>query len=393
MTIPEIKTVLYVGAGTMGCYNSLAAAISGYKVVLYDVNADTLARVPQRHQEFVAMLVGGGYCTAEAAAEALPRVRVTADLKQATAGADLVSESVFERVDIKRDIHRQLDALCPPHTILTTNSSALPLSAIEDVVMRGERFAALHSHLGSPLVDIVGGPRTDPAVIQLLERYVRSTGGVPLVLKKEHPGYVLNAILGPVMSAAMLLLIKGAATVEEVDSSWMRRHRAAIGPFGMMDLFGLNLIYDSWQYREEDAANREPRQGILDLLGPMLERGELGVKSGSGFYQYPQPRYQQADFLGSTIDNQQATDTLLVALLANALVVAGCDVAAPVDIDRAWMAGTYLETGPFATLDQLGVGAFRHLLQAQVDGGYIDAARARAATAYLDSRAANGQQQ
>ena len=333
------------------------------------------------------MLVGGGYCTSEAATEALTRVTVTADLKQATAYADLVSESVFERVDIKRDIHRQLDENCPPHTILTTNSSALPVSAIEDVVLRGDRFAALHSHLGSPLVDIVGGPRTAPAVIELLERYVLSTKGVPLVLKKEHPGYVLNAILGPVMSTAMLLLINGAATVEEVDSSWMRRHRAAIGPFGMMDLFGLNLIYDSWQYRQEDATNREQRQGVLGLLEPMLERGELGVKSGSGFYQYPQPRYQQADFLECTSDSQPATDALLVALLGNALVVAGCDVAAPADIDRAWKAGTYLEIGPFAILDQLGAGAFRQLLQAQLDGGYIDSGRARAATTYLDGYA------
>lgn len=393
MTIPEIKTVLYVGAGTMGCYNSLAAAVSGYQVVVYDVSADTLAQVPQRHQEFAAMLVGGGYCTSEAATEALTRVTVTADLKQAAADADLVSESVFERVDIKRDIHRQLDEICPPHTILTTNSSALPVSAIEDVVMRGERFAALHSHLGSPLVDIVGGPRTAPAVIDLLERYVLSTKGVPLVLKKEHPGYVLNAMLGPVMSTAMLLLINGAATVEEVDSSWMRRHQAAIGPFGMMDLFGLNLIYDSWQYRQEDATNREQRQGVLGLLEPMLERGELGVKSGSGFYQYPQPRYQQADFLEGTSDNQPATDALLVALLGNALVVAGCDVAAPADIDRAWTAGTYLETGPFATLDQLGTGVFRQLLQVQLGEGYIDSGRARAATAYLDVYAtAAGQQ-
>jgi 3-hydroxybutyryl-CoA dehydrogenase len=393
VTIPEIKTVLYVGAGTMGCYNSLAAAVSGYQVVLYDVSADTLAQVPGRHQEFVAMLVGGGYCTPEAASEALTRVTVTDDLKQAAADADLVSESVFERIDVKRDIHRQLDEICPPHTILTTNSSALPVSAIEDVVMRGERFAALHSHLGSPLVDIVGGPRTAPGIIELLERYVLSTRGVPLVLKKEHPGYVLNAILGPVMSTAMLLLIKGVATVEEVDSSWMRWHEAAIGPFGMMDLFGLKLIYDSWQYREEDAVNGAQRQGILGLLGPMLERGELGQKSGSGFYRYPQPRYQQADFLESTVENKRATDALLVAQVANALVVAGCDVAAPADIDRAWKAGTYLATGPFATLEQLGVGAFRQLLQALVDQGYIDAARARAATTYLDSRAANGQQQ
>ena len=161
MPIEEIKNVCYVGAGTMGCFNSLAAAVSGYQVVLYDVDETTLDAVPERHREMAAMLVGGGYCTEEAIPEALARVTVERDLAAATKEADLVSESVFERLDVKRDIHRRLDEVCPAATILTTNSSHLQVSDMEDVVQRGDRFAALHSHLGSPLVDIVPGPRTD----------------------------------------------------------------------------------------------------------------------------------------------------------------------------------------------------------------------------------------
>ena len=91
---------------------------------------------------------------------AMARIAVVADLELATADADLVSESVFERLDIKRDVHRKLDKTCPAKTILTTNSSYLLLSEFEDVVQRGDRFAALHSYMASPLVDIVGGPRT-----------------------------------------------------------------------------------------------------------------------------------------------------------------------------------------------------------------------------------------
>ena len=125
MPIEEIKTVCFVCAGTMGCVNSLVSAISGYNTVLYDVAADNLNQVPERHQEIAAFLVGSGYCVPETVPEALKRITLSPDLGKATANADLVSESVFERLDLKRKVHQKLDELCPPRTILTTNTSGL----------------------------------------------------------------------------------------------------------------------------------------------------------------------------------------------------------------------------------------------------------------------------
>lgn len=382
MAIAEINRVCFVGAGTMGCYNSIVAAVSGYDVVLYDVSEQTLQQVPQRHTELAAQLVAHGYCSEEAIPVALARVSLVADLEQAVAGADLVSESVFERIDIKRDTHRALDQACPAGTILTTNSSALLVSDIEDVVARGDRFAALHSHLGSPLVDIVGGPRTSAATIDILQRYVQSTGGVPLVLKKEHPGYVLNAMLGPVLSSAMQLLVEGVATIDEIDRTWMISRQAAAGPFGLMDLFGLNLIYDSWQYRE-DAAIAELKPKIIELLGPRVERGELGVKSGRGFYQYPAADYQQPGFLEAGCELPLVYNALMTALIGNALVVAAHDVLEPADIDRAWMTGMFQNIGPFGILEQLGVAQFQQILADQVAAGRFDGRKGQIALDYL----------
>ena len=295
--IEEISTVSYIGAGTMGCYNALAAALSGYRVVLYDVDQRTLAGVPERQREIAAMFVGAGFCKADDIPPALERVSIVADLVEATADADLVSESVFEQLELKREVHRELDAVCPPRAILTTNSSALRVSDIEDVVARGDRFAALHSHFGSPLVDIVPGPRTDPAVIEILRRYVLSVSGVPLILKKEHPGYLLNAMLGPVLRAGLALLVTGQATSEDVDRAWMSRRKAPMGPFGLMDYFGLNLILDTWLHGSGDAIQAALKPAVVELLQPMVERGDLGLKSGRGFYHYPEPTYQQPGFL------------------------------------------------------------------------------------------------
>jgi 3-hydroxybutyryl-CoA dehydrogenase len=368
----------------MGCYNSLVAAISGYRTVLYDADESVLARVPERHRELAALFVGAGFCSEADLPQALARVSVSGDLATAVADADLVSESVFERIDVKRDVHRLLDAHCPPRTILTTNTSALRVSDIEDVVARGDRFAALHSHFGSPLVDIVPGPRTDPAVIDTLKRFVESVSGVPLVLRKEHPGYLLNAMLGPVLRAGLALHVTSGVPLETVDRAWMKERRAPMGPFGLMDLFGLDLILDTWQQGTDDGTRGVHRPSVLALLQPMIERGDLGVKSGRGFYRYPEPAYQQPGFLDYDEDLWPVYRAMAVALVGSAVHLALEDIADPADIDRAWTVGMTLPSGPFALLSDWGQSAFRSALAEEVDTRRFAAEKAAAIEAWLD---------
>ncbi len=394
MTPREIQTVCFVGAGTMGCYNAMAAALSGYQVVLYDVSQQSLDNSGEVLTEMAAFLTGGGYCQADDVPAAMARIQTTADLEEAVAEAELVSESVFERLDIKRDIHRLLDELAPPHTILTTNSSNLLVSDIEDVVARGDRFAALHTHLGSPLVDIVPGSRTAPEVLQQLERYVESTRGVPLLLHKENPGYVLNAMLGPVLSTALALLVGKRGTVAEIDAAWMTGQQASMGPFGMMDLFGLGLIADSWQSRNRDDALQTVRSEVMALLGEMAERGEMGMKSGAGFYRYPEPDYQRPDFATTEAVSGELADSLLTALATNAVILAANNVVTPQEVDRAWKVGTWLPRGPFEILTEQGLPAFLPKLDAAVEQGYISRASAEQVKHWLnDNGTGNGEQQ
>jgi 3-hydroxyacyl-CoA dehydrogenase len=390
MTINEIKTVCFVGAGTMGCVNSLVAAISGYQTVLYDVAEVNLNRVPERHAEIAAFLVDSGYCTREMVSEAVKRVRPIPDLGEATANADLVSESVFERLDLKREVHQKLDELCPPRTILTTNTSALLVSDIEDAVKRGDKFAALHSHLGSLVIDIVGGPRTKPAIIDILKRYVLSLGGTPLVLKKEHPGYVLNAMIGPLVTMAMILVIADQASIEEVDRAWMAYRKASMGPFGMMDLFGLNVVYDGWHQPKSDPNTELLKPLIVPFLTPFIEKGDLGIKTGKGFYTYPDPAYQQSDFLADKTDVSAPYQALITAFVQSAVMVALNAVAQPADIDRAWMAATHLDMGPFGILDQMGIDEFLLLQKQQVDKGLLLPDNAAQAAAYLQQYGLGG---
>jgi enoyl-CoA hydratase/3-hydroxyacyl-CoA dehydrogenase len=382
MTIPEINTVCFIGAGNMGSYNAMVAAISGYQVTLYDIDQAILDAVPQRLREHADFLVAGGYSAEQDIPAAMARIAVLTDMAAATRNADLVSESVFERLDIKRDIHRQLDAVCPPHTILTTNSSSLMVSEIEDVVSRGDRFAALHTHLGSPLVDIVPGPRTDSTICELLERYITSTGGTALMLKKEYPGYVLNAMLGPVMGAAMQLAVDPGASIEDIDRAWMLNHKGPMGPFGMIDLFGLPLLADGLQ-REGDSLKEMKRPQVLALLQSYIDRGELGMKTGRGFYQYPEPAYQQADFAEGSDATDGYHEALLCTLISHGILIAIADILPPAEIDKAWKLGTWLNTGPFEILSQMGNAAVAELVASERDKAHLAPEKAEPVLAWL----------
>jgi 3-hydroxyacyl-CoA dehydrogenase len=358
-TIEEIETVCFVGAGTMGCTNSLVAAISGYKVELYDISEETLKQVEQRFREMGPFLVGAGYCTPAALGAAFQRISVGSNLEKAVANADLVSESIPESRELKREVHQKLDELCPAKTILTTNTSNLLVSEIEDAVGRGDRFAALHSYLASRLIDIVAGPRTTAETIDILCRYVESLNLVPMVLKKENPGYVMNSLLQSILMTANALVVEGNASVEDVDRAYMIHLKAPMGPFGIMDMIGLDLIDSAMsQVQDEFSMEQNMQQKIAALFQTRVERGEFGMKSGKGFYTYPAPDYQQAEFLEETGNESEIYQTLATMFIRRAVTIALADVADPEDIDRTWMVGTGIGIGPFGILEQMGTDEF-----------------------------------
>ncbi|MFC1696185.1 acetoacetate decarboxylase family protein [Pseudomonadota bacterium] len=358
-TIEEIETICFVGAGTMGCINSLVAAISGYQVELYDISEETLKQVEQRYKEFGPFLVGAGYCTTAELMAGFQRISVGFDLEKAVANADLVSESIPENRELKREVHRKLDELCPAKTILTTNTSNLLVSEIEDAVSRGDRFAALHSYLASRLVDIVAGPRTSAETIDILSRYVESLKLVPMVLKKENPGYVMNSLLQSILMTANALVVEGVASVEDVDRAYMIHLKAPMGPFGIMDMIGLDLINSAMsQVQDTVWMVEDMKEKIAALFQARVERGEFGMKSGKGFYTYPAPAYQQADFLEETGNESEIYQALAAALVRRAVTIALADVADPEDIDRTWMVGTGIGIGPFGILERMGADEF-----------------------------------
>ena len=359
----------------MGCANAITAGLAGYKVIIFDISTISLDSVPLRLKEIGNFLAMQGLVLQSEVENVISKIKTTNDLVLATAHADLVSESVFENLDVKREVHKQLDRLCLPHTIITTNTSSFLVSEIDDVVSndRGRLFAALHSHLGSVLVDIVGGPRTLLSTIDILERYVLSINALPLVLKKETRGYVLNAMLGPVLTTSMLLCQSGKATVAEIDRAWMSQQVVKIGPFGLIDLFGLNVVYESSQNPRPLSDYEINKAKIMALLKPYIELDELGAKKGKGFYSYPNPDYARPDFLSVEDDMKEYNYSLLRSALINAAVtLAVNDVASPDIIDNAWKVAMTSPSGPFELLNGLGGEIYLKLLNEQISQGWFN---------------------
>ena len=375
MKITEINNVCFIGAGTMGCANAITAGLAGYKVIIFDISTNSLDSVPLRLKEIGDFLAMQGLVLQSEVKNVISKIKTTNDLVLATAHADLVSESVFENLDIKREVHKQLDRLCLPHTIITTNTSSFLVSEIEDVVSndRGRLFAALHSHLGSVLVDIVGGPRTFLGTIDILERYVLSLNAFPLILKKESQGYVLNAMLGSVLTTSMLLCQSGNATVVEIDRAWMSQQVVKIGPFGLIDLFGLNVVYESWQNPRPILDYEINKAKIMTLLKPYIELDELGVKKGKGFYSYPNPDYAQLYFLSVEDDRKECNYSILRSALINAAVILAVnEVSSPDIIDNTWKVAMTSPSGPFEILNSLGGETYLKLLNKQISQGWFN---------------------
>jgi 3-hydroxybutyryl-CoA dehydrogenase len=297
--IEDIKRVLIVGAGTMGQEIGLQCAMHGYDVVIYDIAPDALESATARQKAILERLVAGGHLSQEQAKATLARIATTTDPGRAAAGADLLSESVPENPELKAKVFAQFNALCPAHTIFTTNTSSLVPSMFAEATGRPAQFAAFHFHHEvwvSNVVDIMPHPGTSEETVELLYAFAKRIGQIPILLKKENHGYVFNAMFNELNTAAVSLAANGIASIEDVDRAWMGVMKMPLGPFGWLDGIGLDTCCEIVEYWAKTLGD-EQLQKNADFFKKYVSKGYLGVKSGRGFYTYPNPAYAQPGFI------------------------------------------------------------------------------------------------
>lgn len=290
----QIKNISIIGTGNLGTRIGLQSAISGYHVIFYDITDAALEKAKSVVDKIIGQLIKAGTLTNEQRQAALLLIRYTTDLKIALTDCDFISESVTEELTIKEKVWKQIGEAAPAKTIFTTNTSYLLPSQLATISGRPEKFCAFHFHdvFFARVVDIMPHPTTDPSLIPLLQELGKKLNQVPVIVKKESPGYIFNFMLMALLGAAGRLKTKDIASIEDIDRSWMVNFHMPTGPFGILDNIGLDTAWHVVKEREDAASH-----AFAKLLKEYIDQGKLGEKTGEGFYKYPKPTYRNSDFL------------------------------------------------------------------------------------------------
>jgi 3-hydroxybutyryl-CoA dehydrogenase len=299
MEIEDVRRVAVVGAGTMGQQIAFQCAGHGYDVVMYDVDPAALEAASARIDGYADGLEAGGVISSELRASARARITLTSDPSSAAENADLLSEAVPEDPELKGRVLAEFSAACPPRTVFMTNTSTLVPSQFAESSGRPDRLLALHFHLPvwiNNLADVMPHDGTAPEVTELVVAFARSIGQVPIELRREYNGYVFNSMYAALNRAAITLAQQGVASIEDIDRAWMHVTKAPVGPLGALDAVGLDTVWTITDYWARELGDEQLKANAT-FLKAYLERGDLGVKSGRGFYSYPNPAYAQPGFI------------------------------------------------------------------------------------------------
>jgi 3-hydroxybutyryl-CoA dehydrogenase len=287
MKVEDIKKICVVGAGNMGHQISLLCAIHGYKTTCTDVVPEILKKAEKFADTYLPGRVEKGKMTKDVAEAARKNISFTLDLKEAAKEADFVIEAATEILDLKRKIFTELDKHAPARAILATNSSYLVSSLIAGATKRPAQVVNMHFFnpaLVMKLVEVVKGPHVSDETAKTTMDLSEKLEKIPVLLKKEVEGFLLNRIFRVIGQEALWMLEMGIATAEDIDKACVYGAGHPMGPFRLQDLTGIDLNYIRSMERFKETGNRS------DLPFPsVVERyikGNYGEKTGKGWYDY-----------------------------------------------------------------------------------------------------------
>ncbi len=279
-----IHTICVIGAGTMGSGIAQVAAQSGFETLLFDINTEVLSKATTAIQKNLQYLVDKEKISAADKENIYNRIRFVSNTNDCV--ADVVIEAIVEKVEAKANIFNQLAAINNSEAIFATNTSSLSVSDIQAKVIHPERVVGMHFFNPAPimkLVEVVKGNQTAEAAAQIIYELCKQMNKVP-VMCKDAPGFIVNRVARHYYLEAMKLVESGVASFEDVDAI-MEATGFKMGPFKLMDLIGMdvNLAVSKSIYEAFDNAERfAPSPLQIDKVA----KGELGKKTGKGFYQY-----------------------------------------------------------------------------------------------------------
>lgn len=294
LKVEDINKVLVLGAGTLGLRVGLQSAISGFETTIYDINESAFDAAIKTQEGILKMLVRHEKLSEQEAEEAKQRLTFTTNAQEAADDADFLNESVTENLELKKKAWEQFGELCPGKTLFTSNTSYLLPSDLSEATGRPERFCNFHFHdvFYANVVDIMPHQTTADWIPNFLHQMGERLWQTPVYVKKENPGYIFNYMLMALIGAAGALKTMDVGSIEDIDRSWMGNFKMDMGPFGVLDTVGLDT---AWHITSSQPDKKS--QSFAALLKGYIDAGKLGVKSGEGFYTYPNPSYKAEGFV------------------------------------------------------------------------------------------------
>jgi enoyl-CoA hydratase/3-hydroxyacyl-CoA dehydrogenase len=300
MTVDDIKTVAVVGAGDMGHGIAEIALIAGYKVNLYDIKQEFVDRGEERIYQSLEKLVSKDKVPADRYEEIKSTLlKKTLDLAEAVKDADLVTEAAPEVLDLKKQIFAEMDKAAPDHTLLASNTSTMSITEIASATNRPEKVLGMHYFNPAVLmrlVEVIRGDKTSDETMQIGFEYVNKVGKVPVIVKKDVPGFIVNRVNAPAGVLIRSMLESGEVQPEELDA-FVRSLGAPMGRWVLTDYTGIDVGVQGSRYYAEKV---HPDFAPMPHLVKMMEEGNLGKKTGKGYFDWSQGRPE--------IDLSKATD-------------------------------------------------------------------------------------
>ncbi|MBI3584632.1 MAG: 3-hydroxybutyryl-CoA dehydrogenase [Nitrospinae bacterium] len=282
----DIKTIGIIGAGRMGAGIAQVMAVSGFNVIMMDVKDEFIERGIDNIKKGLAKALEKGKITSEEKEKAITKIRTTTRLED-MAKVDFIIEAVPEIAELKSDIFKRLDGICLKKTILSTNTSSIPISKIASVTNRQDKVIGMHFMNPAPvmeLVEVVRGINTSDETFLIVKNLAEKIGKIP-VESKDSPGFIVNRVLMPMINEAVFALMEGVASAEDIDRAMTMGVNLPIGPLALADLIGLDTVLSIMESIYKETNN--PKHMPCQLLKKYVDEGQLGKKTGRGFYKYP----------------------------------------------------------------------------------------------------------
>lgn len=294
------KNVTVAGSGVLGYQIAFQTAFYGFNVTVYDINDEVLEKAKAKFDILAESYKKDLKATKEQLAATKANLQYNSNLAEAVQDADLLIEAVPENPQIKIGFYEQLAKVAPAKTVFATNSSTMLPSQFAEYTGRPAQFVALHfaneiwKHNTG---EVMKHPGTSDETFNSVLEFAKQIGMVALPIYKEQPGYIVNSLLVPLLSAALDLYVNEVADVETIDKTWMVATGAPVGPFGILDVVGVTTAYNINKMAADKTQNPTKIKVAAMLKENYIDKNKLGVATGEGFYKYPNPAYWEKNFL------------------------------------------------------------------------------------------------